>query len=281
MIASLRSRKEYMQFVNKHLQPVQIPKAHEKVVMKLKLLDLTPLRLLFLPMYCTDNGRPGYAPEDLMRTFIAMILCGIYSPDTWVNDYLQDKYGFYAVISGFLPGEVPSVGCLYGFMSRILELPRFCKEKHMRPKKKRLTRAQKKQLKDDKHKISRRHIRIISKLAERFQRIYDDDNSGETYTPPAEKIVNEILEICCINESQSRKLIDKKHLNVSADGTKLKVYSNRYGKKKCQCSSSSGESCPDESCNCQRFFNSTDASLGYDSYRKMYVYGYNFYQINR
>jgi len=62
VIASLRSRKEYIQFVNKHLQPVQIPKAHEKVVMKLKLLDLTPLRLLFLPMYCTDNGRPGYAP---------------------------------------------------------------------------------------------------------------------------------------------------------------------------------------------------------------------------
>ena len=54
MIASLRSHKEYIQFVNKHLQTVQIPKAHEKVVMKLKLLDLTPLRLLFLPMYCTN-----------------------------------------------------------------------------------------------------------------------------------------------------------------------------------------------------------------------------------
>ena len=203
MIASLRSCEEYTQFVNKHLQTVQIPKAHEKVVMKLKLLDPTPLRLLFLPMYCTNNGRPGYAPEDLMRTFIAMVLCGIYSPDTWVKDYLQDKHGFYAVISGFLPGEVPSVGCLYNFISRILKLPRFCREKHMRPKKKKLTRSQKRQLKDDKHKISKRNIKIISKLAERFQRIYD--NSGENYIPHAEKIINEILELYCINESQSRK----------------------------------------------------------------------------
>ena len=154
MIASLRSHKEYIQFVNEHLQTVQIPKAHEKVVMKLKLLELTPLRLLFLPMYCADNGRPSYAPEDLMRTFIAMVLCGIHSPDKWVNDYLQDRHGFYAVISGFLPGEVPSVGCLYDFMQRILKLPRFCREKHMRPKKKRLTRSQKKQLKDDKHKVT-------------------------------------------------------------------------------------------------------------------------------
>ena len=271
MIASLRSHKEYTQFVNKHLQAVQIPKAHEKVVMKLKLIDLTPLRLLFLPMYCTYNGRPGYAPEDLMRTFIAMVLCGIHSPDTWVKDYLQDKHGFYAIISGFLPGGVPSVGCLYDFMSRILKLPEFCREKHMKPKKKRLTRSQKKRLKDDKHKISKRHIRIISKLADRFQRIYDN----ETYIPHAEKIINEILELCCINESQSRKLIDKKHLNVSADGTKLKVHSNRYGKKICECSSSSGESC-----DCPRFFNSTDASLGYDSYRETYIYGYNFYQVN-
>ena len=102
---------------------MQIPKAHEKVVMKLKLLDLAPLRLLFLPTYCTNNGRPGYAPEDMMRTFIAMVLCGIYSPEAWAKSYLQDKHGFYAIISGFLPGEVPSVGCLYDFMARILKLP--------------------------------------------------------------------------------------------------------------------------------------------------------------
>ena len=271
MITNLRSHKGYIQFVNKHLQTVQIPKAHEKVVMKLKLLDLTPLRLLFLPMYCTNNGRPGYAPEDLMRTFIAMVLCGIHSPDTWVKDYLQDKHGFYAVISGFLPGEVPSVGCLYDFMQRILELPKFCRKKHMGPKKKKLTRSQKKQLKDDKHKVSKRHVKIVSKLAERFQRIYD--NSGKIYIPHAEKIINEILELCCINKSQSRKLINKKHLNVSGDGTKLKVHSNRYGKKVCKCESG-------KSCDCPRFFNSTDASLGYDSYRETYVYGYNFYQIN-
>ena len=273
MIASLRSHKEYIQFVNKHLQTVQIPKAHEDVVMKLKLLELTPLRLLFLPLYCQDNGRPGYAPEDLMRTFIAMVLCGIYSPDKWVNDYLMDKHGFYAIISGFLPGETPSVGCLYDFMSRILKLPKFCREKHIKPKKKRLTKSQKKQLKDDKHKISKRHVKIISKLADRFQRIYD--NSGEIHISHAEKIINQILELCCINESQSRKLIYKKHLNVSADGTKLKVHSNRYGKKICKCELPSGQSC-----NCPRFFNSTDASLGYDSYRKTYVYGYNFYQVN-
>ena len=143
MLPGLRSHKEYISFVDKHIQSVQIPKAHDDVPDKLRLLDLTPLRLLFLPLYSPSFGRPSFAPEDMMRTIIAMTLCGITSPTDWVNDYLKDKSGFYAIISGFLPDEVPSVGCMYDFMSRILSLPKFCKDKYIRPKRKKLTRTQK------------------------------------------------------------------------------------------------------------------------------------------
>jgi len=270
MLPSLRSHREYIHFASKHLETVHTPKAHEKVFEKLKLLDLTPLRLLFLPLYCLHLGRPGYAPEDMMRSFVAMVLCGIYSPEAWVNDCLKDTDGFYAIISGFLPGEVPSVGCLYDFILRVLKLPKYCREKHIRPKRKKLTRSQKKQLKDDKEKVTKRHVKIVAKLAERFERI--QANSQDIYVPAAEQMVNDILELCCVNESQSRKLIDKKHLNISADGTKLRVHGNRYGKKICQCDSFT--------CDCPRFYNSTDASVGYDSYHEVFVYGYNFYQVN-
>jgi len=147
MLPSLRSHKEYISFIDKHIhssdKSVQIPKAHDDVPDKLKLLDLTPLRLLFMPLYFPGFGRPGFAPEDMMRTFIAMTLCGISSPTDWVSGYLKDKSGFYAIISGFLPDEVPSVGCMYDFMSRILDLPRFCKDKYIRPKRKKLTKTQK------------------------------------------------------------------------------------------------------------------------------------------
>ncbi len=143
MLPVLRSHKEFISFVDKHMGSVQIPKAHDDVLNKLKLLDLTPLRLLFLPLYSPDFGRPSFAPEDMMRTFIAMVLCGITSPTDWVDDYLKDQSGFYAIISGFLPDEVPSVGCMYDFMSRILSLPGFCKDKYIRPKRKKLTSAQK------------------------------------------------------------------------------------------------------------------------------------------
>ena len=142
MLPSLRSHNEYIRFADKHIQKIQTPKAHDDVLPKLKLLDLTPLRLLFL-LYSSDLGRPSFAPEDMMRTFVAMVLCGITSPTEWVNDYLKDKSGFYAVISGFLPDKIPSVGCLYDFMSRILSLPRFCRDKYIRPKRKKLSKTQK------------------------------------------------------------------------------------------------------------------------------------------
>jgi len=68
------------------------------MILYLKLLDLTPIRLLALPIYSKNYGRPAFAPEDMMRTFVAMTLCGISSPSDWANDYLKDKSGFYAVI---------------------------------------------------------------------------------------------------------------------------------------------------------------------------------------
>jgi hypothetical protein len=61
-----------------------------------------------------------------MRTFIAMILCGITSPTDWVNDYLKEE------------------------------------ETHQNPKK---------QLKEDKQKVIKPHIKIVAKLADRFQRV--------------------------------------------------------------------------------------------------------------
>jgi len=79
----------------------------------------------------------------MMRTFIAMVLCGISSPTDWVHDYLKDKSGFYAVVSGFLPDEIPSVGCMYDFMSRILKIPKYYKNQYIRPKRKKLTKTQK------------------------------------------------------------------------------------------------------------------------------------------
>jgi len=122
-------------------------------------------------------------------------------------------------------------------------------------------------------------VKIVAKLAKRFKeqsQEYEQDNDETTfYIPYAEKIVNEILKLCVLSESQARKLLDLKHMNISADGTKLKAHSNPHGKKVCNCKSQGISQC-----DCKRFYNANEASWGYDSYRDCYVYGFNLYQVN-
>lgn len=269
MLPALRSHLEYVCFVNDALESIEIPKAHQQVPEKLALLDLTPIRVLMLDLYCPEKGRKGYAPEDLLRTFLAMVFCGITSPTTWVEDYLQDNSGFYATISGFDKAEIPSVGCLYQFIDRLMQLPRFCKANQQRKKRKKLSKAQKQKLKADKTKVTKRHVGIVAKLASRFSRI--KANGEVVYVPKEEEIANAILDCCCVSESQRRGLLDKNHLFVASDGTKLGVHGSPYGKRVCRCD--------DKNCDCKRYYNAPDASIGYDAHRERYIYSHSLYQM--
>ena len=69
MLPSLRSHEDYIKFLSEQLNNVKVPEADKDVVDNLKRLDLTPIRLLFLPLYCLSFGRIGFAPEDLFRCF--------------------------------------------------------------------------------------------------------------------------------------------------------------------------------------------------------------------
>ena len=50
MLPSLRSHKEFISFVDKHMGSVQIPKAHDDVPHKLKLLTIAHLSPPLLPI---------------------------------------------------------------------------------------------------------------------------------------------------------------------------------------------------------------------------------------
>ena len=97
MLPTLLSHNQYLQFVSEQLKTSQGPKAHQQVPEKLALLELTPIRLLVLD---TDAGRPAFAPEAMLRTFMAMLFCGI-SAWTKLNLYCSPQcFGHESVPSG-------------------------------------------------------------------------------------------------------------------------------------------------------------------------------------
>ena len=112
-----------------------------------------------------------------------------------------------------------------------MKLPKYCKANQIRFKRKRLSKKKKQQA--DKQKVTKRHVGIVAKLAKRFARI--ETGEKPVYLPKAEAMAFAILETCCLNESHRLRLLDKNHLFVAGDSTKLKVDGNRYGKKVCHC----------------------------------------------
>ena len=126
-----------------------------------------------------------------------------------------------------------------------------------------MSKKKKQQLKADKQKVTKRHVGIVAKLAKRFARI--ETGEKPVYLPKAEAMAFGILETCCLNESHRLRLLDKNHLFVAGDSTKLNVHGNRYGKKVCHCYQ--------KSCDCKRHYNAKEPTIGYDAHRDALVSG--------
>jgi len=119
MLKPARSHEDYRAFVRAQetLHPEPLLGLPAKT--KLLLLDLT-LALPILALLYAADGRPAIPPEDLLRSLLAMMLCGVTSIDRWVLQMREQP--FYAMISGFAPAHVPGVGTFYDFMNRLLGL---------------------------------------------------------------------------------------------------------------------------------------------------------------
>src|SRR6266849_6889125 len=63
------------------------------------------------PFYSAGYGSLARPPEEMLRSFVAMILAGVTSIAVWVK--MLSKEPFYAVASGFAPVDTPGVGTFY------------------------------------------------------------------------------------------------------------------------------------------------------------------------
>lgn len=83
----------------------------------------------------------------------------------------------------------------------------------------------------------------------------------------------EILWACGVVESAEKGLLGDVHaLITSGDGSPLETNAAGLGHKLCPCSRR-------VRCDCPRRFSDPDATRGYDSYRKKYVFGHWFYEV--
>jgi len=285
MVSPLFSHKHYVRYVRhkaRHYGGLKSDHRHYAVWLKLQATNLDQAYPLVKGLYAPAFGRPARCLLKMLRSCLAMMLCGETSFDKWVK--LMRDEPFYALLSGFDPSDVPGVGTFYDYQDRLLQRPRQARSRKQRSHYRR-EQQDKKEANRDKNNI-RPHRHIINRLADRIlARPHQPTPLAATLAgfndvlalPAPEQILQTIFFSCFVARSVDLKLIDLNQLQVAGDGAKLPTWANPYGKKLCQCDNR-GKSASDH-CRCQRAYTDPLARWGWDSYRKCWVYGHTIYEL--
>lgn len=285
MVPPLFRHKHYVRFVRhkaKGYGGLRTEHRHYQVWLKLKETNLDAAYPLLSGLYSADRGCLARPPTCMLRSCLAMTLCGETSFDKWVA--LMRDEPFYALISGFDPVQVPGVGTFYDFQDRLLDRPRQPRTSKRRPYRRRNQRDKAKQH-QDKNDL-RPHQDIVKRLAERILVRPDQPTPlaavltgyGDfSALPRWERTLQALFLTCFVARSIDLNLIDLLNLHVAADGTKLPTWANAWGKKLCDCDNRDKKG--EERCRCHRAFNDRLALWGWDSYRECWVYGHSCYEL--
>ena len=267
------SQKQYQNFVRKHLIHlftaglIKSILDYTHLIGKLFLTDLTKVRQLMEPFY-SPNPR-GSIPRDpaaMLRSLILMKLTGEHSITNWVNSL--NKYDVYAILSGFDPDDVPGVGTFYDFINR-LALIDYDLEQQKRNKPTNFKRKPKKKLKQN-QKLPPKHPGIVNKLVDRVLKYVE-----KPVYLGQQQLIHDIFSQCFVIPSAQQGLLgDTKNMALSGDSTLVSTGASHYGKKICDCKSQGIYNC-----DCKRIFSDYKARWGWDSYREIWVYGHNFFEI--
>jgi hypothetical protein len=252
MLTEQPSHQEYQNFVQTLLAivyPNGPPPIHAHVATMIMLVDLTPMRKLVEGLY-SAFGRPARVPEQMLRSFLVMVLCGYTSITEWVQQ--MRSHPFYAIICGFYPFDVPGVGTFYDFINLLM----------LRQHKDGRGLSKRKRKPDDKSKP--KHRGIIRRLADRLLL-----GKKLPLRCAHADIIKDIFHTVFVAHSEALGLISES-LIISGDGSKLPTWASPYGKKICTCSGK---------CDCIRRLLDKEAQWVWDDYRKQWVYGYTYYEL--
>ncbi len=229
-------------------------------------LDLTPVRELIKPLYKKPRGSRPKDPQAMLRALILMTLTRELSITNWANTL--KKSAPLAVLSGFQPGETPSVGTFYDFIDRLNQINKELKRKQKNKLRKHKSKPRKNKNKNQNKPI---HPQIIKKLVQRVLKYQNHPPHLGTH----EKLYQVFIQCFVQNSAKLGLLGDITNLTISGDGTKVKTGASSYGTKLCDCKKQKIYHCK-----CPRKFQDSKAQWGWDSYREIYVYGHGFYEIN-
>jgi len=117
------------------------------LVAKLWMIDLSYLTTLLQDVYDAKGPLPR-DPASMLRSFLLFLMT---KPEIGVTEWINEmkRIPYYAILSGFEPGDIPGVGTFYDFFKRLWAVS----ENNLQSKKQK--RKRKKGKKEKKHRPPR------------------------------------------------------------------------------------------------------------------------------
>ncbi|MEA1964687.1 MAG: transposase [Candidatus Aerophobetes bacterium] len=268
-LPKVRAHKEYQEFVKEQLKAhsLGIPTFFMNVYAKLINLDLSRVNSILKFRY-SNRGTPARAPDNMLRSLLAMMLSGITSIDEWIA--LLRSFPSLAIISGFTPEDTPGVGTFYDFFDRLYLMDKDKSKTKGKIRFRRKPNKSKEQGKREDALPEHNHKGVIQRLVNRVMREDSKKKNNKSSYKAPDYLLQKIFKECFVIPSARLGIIDLDNLNVGGDGSKIATYASPYGKKVCKCK---------DKCDCPRLFSDRDARWGWDSFHESWVYGYGIHDL--
>lgn len=250
-------------------------------------LDLEPCRALLLS--CRAASPHGSRPWDpiliLRGLFLTMLVetpaINAFAKRLRSDPILQILVGIGDKDEDGGVQKTPSIGTFYDFCHRLHDGPRehrgIVRESELERRRSRETRKRNQpgRRRTSKAEKKKEQQELIAQAKDATAKLVKHLRSCRENRRPEDlaKRLSNILWSCGVRQSVQRGLLEiPRGLPLVGDGTPLPTAASGHGKRVCDCPRA-------KKCDCERIWPDPTATRGYDSYRDLFYYGYNLYEI--
>ena len=233
--------------------------------MKLWMTDLSYITTLL--QECYDAKGKGPQPRDpasMLRSYLLLLMT---KPEIGVTEWINEmkRIPYYAILSGFEPGDIPGVGTFYDFFQRLWS----ASGNNLKPKKHKRNKKPKK----GKKKGERAPTTTPGKVKRLVEWVIR--HADKKSDLPMDRLFHFFQTQILAISAKLGLLGNMDALSIAGDGTPVVTATYTRSKPTCDCHAQDLAKC-----NHPRIYSQPDCNSGWDSSREKYFNGYHLYMIS-
>ena len=232
------------------------------LVAKLWMTDLSYMTTLLQDVYDAKGPLPR-DPASMLRSYLLFLMT---KPEIGVTEWINEmkRVPYYAILSGFEPGDIPGVGTFYDFFKRLWTIT----DSNLKFRKQKRKRKPKKGKKGEKAPTTtpgkvKRLVKWVIRHAAKKSDL------------PSDRLFHFFQTQIVAHSADLGLLGDMNALSVAGDGTPIVTAAYPRSKSTCDCRAQGLADC-----NHPRIYSQPDCNSGWDSARVKYFNGYHLYMIS-